>query len=187
MINITKKIIRVIFLSYFSKNKWNWIALAGSENLRKKPDSQFITSAVKHSFEHVSSVTIAWCWRGISKWEVTYFYRNSYFHTSGNVSRFFFAISFQIQKALQDFLLPFSYWIHSFCSITEALQSQASRYLPQDRTVLAFSPQREWLCKTGPCRNSQWKLPLPSMRTALCCRLDMLVANFEPVGKQWDL
>lgn len=118
----------------------------------------------KHSetdpFEHVSSVTIAYCWRGLSKWEVTCFYNNSYFHTSGNVSRFFFAISFQTPKALQDFLLPFSYLIDAFCRITRALKSQASRYIPQDRTVLFFFLHREnKLCKSGPCRNSCGKFP----------------------------
>lgn len=125
-------------------------------------------------FEHVSSVTaVAWCWRGLSKWEATYFYQNSHFHTSGNISRFFFAISYQIQKALQDFLVPFSYLMDAvFCSITRALKSQASRYLPQDRTLGFFFHKENKLCKTGPW-NSQWKLPLPSMRTAQCCTLDI--------------
>lgn len=177
-----------IILTSSPNKKKNWIAPACSESLQTKTYSQFSTSVIKQvplSMEHLSNITTACCWRRLSKWDLTYFYYNIFFHTSGNISRFFFANSFQIQKALQDFLLQFSYSIDVFCSVTRALQSQASRYLPQDRCSAFLIHKENKLCKTGPCRNIYWKLPFPSMRKAQCCRLDMLMANFEPVGKQW--
>lgn len=194
MTNMTKKIITVIFLSYFSlllqkkkKKETELFPLVWKSTKKPTRFTAHHKSSERDSFEHVSSVTMPAAQEGFPNGKLHIFIITAIFIHQVMHLYFFFAISFQIQKAPQDFLVSFSYFMDAFWNITRALKSWASRYLPQDRTVVFFLHKENKLCKTGPCRNSQWKFPLPSMRTVQCYKLDMLMANFEPVGKQWDV
>lgn len=97
--------------------------------------------------------------------------------------QFHFKFRKHCRISLYHFLIS---WMH-FAVLQEHSNPEPADTYHRTGHCFFFSQKENKFCKTGPCRNSQWKLPLPSMRTVQCCRLDVLMANFEPVGKQWDV